>query len=115
MVKLFGNRDLAPNIGVSDVRSWYKTRTVRCVLSFATVASLFCSFAAARISAGQVNHEGHQGGGPVPREILERPVPLRQGIGSVHAAVTASSPQTQASYDLWLAYAHSFMLLVEIR
>jgi len=33
----------------------------------------------------------------VPRELLDRPVPLRQGIGKVHEAVTTSSPEAQGS------------------
>jgi tetratricopeptide (TPR) repeat protein len=115
MATLFGNQDLAPNIGVSEVPRWYKPRTVRRVLSFAIVALVFFSSAASELSGGQVNHEGHQGGGPVPREILERPVPLRQGIGSVHEAVTTSSPEAQSFYDQGLAYAHSFMWIEAAR
>ncbi len=56
-----------------------------------------------------MNHAGHQGSGPVPREILERPVPLRQGIGTVHEKVTTSSPEAQAFYDQGLAYLHSYV------
>ena len=51
----------------------------------------------------------------MPREILERPVPLRQGIGSVHEAVTTSSPEAQSFYDQGLAYAHSFMWIEAAR
>ena len=114
MARVFGSQDLAPKIGLSEVRSRYKARTMRRVLSFAVVASVFFS-PAARESSGQVNHEGHQGGGPVPREILERPVPLRQGIGSVHEAVTTTSPEAQSFYDQGLAYAHSFMWIEAAR
>ena len=42
-------------------------------------------------------HEGHESVGRVPREILERPVPLRQGIGKVHEEVTTSSPKAQGA------------------
>lgn len=42
--------------------------------------------------------------GWVPRAILERSVPLRQGIGNLHERVTASSPQAQAFYDQGLDY-----------
>src|SRR6266849_1246264 len=38
----------------------------------------------------EASHQAHQGG-PVPREILERPVPLRAGIGTVHERVSTSS------------------------
>jgi tetratricopeptide (TPR) repeat protein len=65
--------------------------------------------------AGQEeNHQQHQGG-PVPREILERPVTLRQGIGTVHEAVTTSSPEAQAFYDQGLAYLHAYVWIEAVR
>jgi tetratricopeptide (TPR) repeat protein len=57
----------------------------------------------------------HQHAGPVPREILERPVALRQGIGAVHEQVTTSFPQAQAFYDQGLAYLHSYVWIEAIR
>src|SRR5437870_6732877 len=60
-------------------------------------------------------HEGHESVGRVPREILERPVPLRQGIGKVHEEVTTSSPKAQAFYDQGLAYLHSFVWIEAAR
>ncbi len=42
--------------------------------------------------------------GWVPRAILERPVPARQGIGNLHERVTTSSPQAQTFYDQGLDY-----------
>jgi tetratricopeptide (TPR) repeat protein len=63
----------------------------------------------------QTNHEGHRDAGPVPREILERPVALRSGIGSVHETVTTSSPEAQAFYDQGLAYVHSFVWIEAAR
>src|SRR6266852_2626236 len=60
-------------------------------------------------------HEGHDSVGRVPREILERPVPLRQGIGKVHEEVTTSSPKAQAFYDQGLAYLHSFVWIEAAR
>jgi tetratricopeptide (TPR) repeat protein len=63
---------------------------------------LFCAQANAQ-------HEGHEGMvGWVPKELLERPVPLRQGIGTVHSMVTTKVPQAQAYYDQGLSYLHSF-------
>lgn len=53
--------------------------------------------------------------GWVPREILERPVPLRQGIGMVHEKVTTSSPEAQAFYDQGVAYVHSFVWIEAAR
>jgi tetratricopeptide (TPR) repeat protein len=62
-------------------------------------------------------HEGHDAGmvGWVPREILERPVPLREGVGTLHDPVTTSSPQAQAFYDQGLAYLHSFVWIEAAR
>jgi tetratricopeptide (TPR) repeat protein len=65
--------------------------------------------------APQAGHEGHQGGGPVPREILERPVALRTGIGTLHEKVTTSSQEAQAFYDQGLAYVHSYVWIEAIR
>ncbi len=53
--------------------------------------------------------------GWVPREILERPVPLREGIGRVHEAVTTSSKEAQAFYDQGLAYLHSYIWIEAAR
>ncbi len=66
-------------------------------------------------SAPPAGHEGHQGGGPVPREILERPVALRSGIGTLHEKVTTSSAEAQAFYDQGLAYVHSYVWIEAIR
>jgi tetratricopeptide (TPR) repeat protein len=63
-------------------------------------------------------HEGHQPKdaiGWVPREVLERPLPLRQGIGKVHEEVTTSSPEAQAYYDQGLAYLHSYVWIEAAR
>ena len=66
-------------------------------------------------SAPQVGHEGHLASGPVPREILERPVALRTGIGTLHEKVTTSSQEAQAYYDQGLAYLHSYVWIEAIR
>jgi tetratricopeptide (TPR) repeat protein len=46
---------------------------------------------------------------PLPREVLERPLPLRTGIGVAHDVVSTRESQAQAYYDQGLAYLHSFM------
>ncbi|MGA9591613.1 MAG: hypothetical protein WBS18_00825, partial [Candidatus Acidiferrales bacterium] len=46
--------------------------------------------------------------GWVPREILNRPVALRQGIGNLHEQVTTSSPEAQKFYDQGLDYLHDY-------
>ena len=53
--------------------------------------------------------------GWVPREILERPVTLRQGIGVVHQKVTTSSAEAQAFYDQGLAYLNSYVWIEAAR
>ncbi|HLZ90739.1 MAG TPA: tetratricopeptide repeat protein [Candidatus Acidoferrum sp.] len=54
-------------------------------------------------------HEGHEAMvGWVPEELLERPLSLRQSIGTVHAKVSTGNPQAQTFYDQGLAYLHSF-------
>jgi tetratricopeptide (TPR) repeat protein len=60
-------------------------------------------------------HEGHEAGEMVPREILTRPLPLRQGIGAVHEKVTTSSSDAQAFYDQGLAYLNSFVWIEAAR
>jgi tetratricopeptide (TPR) repeat protein len=47
--------------------------------------------------------------GWVPREVLQRPVPLRTGIGRTHEVVTTTSPDAQAFHDQGLAYLHSYV------
>jgi tetratricopeptide (TPR) repeat protein len=51
----------------------------------------------------------------VPREILDRPVTLRIGIGTVHEKVSTSSVEAQSFYDQGLAYLHSFVWIEAIR
>jgi len=72
-------------------------------------------FLAAKSMRALPQHTGHDAAGPVPREILERPLPLRQGIGKVHEAVTTSSPEAQAFYDQGLAYLNSFVWIEAAR
>jgi tetratricopeptide (TPR) repeat protein len=67
------------------------------------------------VTEGQAQHEAHEPLGLVPSEILERRVPLRQGIGKVHEGVTTSSAEAQAFYDQGLAYLHSFVWIEAAR
>ena len=87
--------------------------------SLAKVASvlvlLFIACAAALEAEPQAGHEGHHGTGPVPREILERPVALRTGIGTLHQKVGTSSQEAQAFYDQGLAYVHSYVWIEAVR
>jgi len=88
------------------------TRAASCV-AWLALCALSC-FDVMVVSA-YPQHEAHEITGQVPREILERPVPLRQGIGKAHEAVATSSPEAQAFYDQGLAYLHSFVWIEAAR
>jgi tetratricopeptide (TPR) repeat protein len=60
------------------------------------------------------DHPAHAGGS-VPREILDRPVTLRTGIGTVHEKVSTNSAEAQSFYDQGVAYVHSFVWIEAIR
>src|SRR5262245_44910849 len=53
--------------------------------------------------------------GWVPREILERPVTLRAGVGNAHEAVTTPSKEAQAFYDQGLNYLHGYVWIEAAR
>jgi tetratricopeptide (TPR) repeat protein len=77
-----------------------------------------CAFWILAALPALAQHEGHEPNeamGSVPRELLERPLALRQGIGKVHEAVTTSSAEAQAYYDQGLAYLHSFIWIEAAR
>src|ERR1700676_67893 len=80
------------------------------ILILAILAAIAGPFAGAQ----EAEHTAHAAG-PVPREILDRPVPLRSGIGTVHQKISTSSPEAQSFYDQGLAYVHSFVWIEAIR
>ena len=83
---------------------------------FARVSTLLLlAVAVSSATAPQAGHEGHHGTGPVPREILERPVALRAGIGTLHQKVATTSPEAQAFYDQGLSYVHSYVWIEAAR
>ena len=65
--------------------------------------------------AQQSPHAGHSNAGPVPLEILQRPVTLRTGIGELHEKVSTHSPEAQSFYDQGLAYVHSYVWMEAAR
>jgi tetratricopeptide (TPR) repeat protein len=79
------------------------------------VSTLALGLSLARPALAQ--HEGHGETmvGWVPQEILDRPVTLRQGIGTLHDGVTTSSPQAQAYYEQGFAYLNSFVWIEAAR
>src|SRR5262245_51772547 len=62
-----------------------------------------------QVLAQEDPHPHHQLTGWVPRELLERPTSLREGIGKVHVAVTTASAEAQAFQDQRLAYLHAYL------
>lgn len=83
-------------------------------LAFVAFFLLWVSVAGQGVSAQQASREPAKIGW-VPQEILERPVTLRQGVGTVHDPVTTSSPEAQAFYDQGVAYLHSFVPIEAVR
>jgi len=53
--------------------------------------------------------------GWVPREVLQRPVGLREAVGPLHDAVTTGSKDAQAFYDQGVAYLHSYVWIEAAR
>jgi tetratricopeptide (TPR) repeat protein len=53
--------------------------------------------------------------GWVPREVLERPLPLRPGTGNTHEAVSTRSAEAQAFYDQGLNYLHGYVWIEAAR
>jgi tetratricopeptide (TPR) repeat protein len=45
----------------------------------------------------------------VPKELIERAITLRTGIGEAHDGVATKSPEAQRFYDQGLAYLHSYV------
>ena len=65
-------------------------------------------------AAAQDLHAPHQVR-PVPKDILERPVPRRSGIGGAHDAVSTRSAEAQGFYDQGLAYLHDYVWIEAAR
>jgi tetratricopeptide (TPR) repeat protein len=51
----------------------------------------------------------------IPRELLERPVARRSGIGTAHDAVATKSSSAQAFYDQGLNYLHGYVWIEAAR
>ena len=69
--------------------------------------------------AGAFGQHAHGGDGEaigwVPREILQRPVSLRDGIGKINDPATTSSQEAQAFYNQGVAYLHSYVWIEAAR
>jgi tetratricopeptide (TPR) repeat protein len=71
------------------------------------------TWSAAARAAQEHTHEPAPGA--IPLEILQRPVPLREGVGQVHDPVTSTSNEAQAFYDQGVAYLHSYVWIEAAR
>lgn len=77
-------------------------------LSFVGSSAALVAALAIPLSA-RAGHDNAHSAGPVPEEILSRPITRHAGIGNAHQKVTTSSAQAQAMYDQGLAYLHSYV------
>jgi tetratricopeptide (TPR) repeat protein len=66
-------------------------------------------------ASAQPAHPMHTSVQAIPLEILERPVPLRSGIGVAREPVTTKSAAAHAMYEQGLAHLHSFMWIEAAR
>jgi tetratricopeptide (TPR) repeat protein len=70
--------------------------------------------AVAAPASAQDLHASHQIS-TVPKDILERPVARRSGVGDAHDAVSTRSAEAQAFYDQGLAYLHDYVWIEAAR
>ncbi|HEX2442846.1 MAG TPA: hypothetical protein VHJ77_02790 [Vicinamibacterales bacterium] len=70
-------------------------------------------------SPALAQHESHTGaalvGNFVPKEVVERPVQLRNGIGKISHPTSIKSAEAQAFYEQGLAYLHSYVWIEAAR
>jgi tetratricopeptide (TPR) repeat protein len=71
--------------------------------------------APASAAAQDAHDHGTTVAGRIPRDIIERPVPIRQGIGKVSHPTSTTSKEAQAFYEQGLAYLHSYVWLEAAR
>jgi tetratricopeptide (TPR) repeat protein len=82
----------------------------------ASFLALVCVLPLAATTLAQHEHHGDEDSvGWVPREVLQRPVALREGIGKINDPVTTSSAEAQAFYNQGLAYLHSYVWIEAAR
>ncbi len=82
----------------------------------ASFLALICVLSLATEALAQHEHHGDDDSvGWVPREILQRPVVLREGIGKINDPVTTSSAAAQAFYNQGVAYLHSYVWIEAAR
>ena len=80
----------------------------------AVALSLFTFHFSLSLVPASAQHAGHVIP-TVPQALLERPLTLRTGIGTVHDDVTTASADARAFYDQGLAYLHSYVWIEAAR
>lgn len=94
----------------------FRRRRLRTQVLSVVIAACVQLFGAIAVALAQ--HEEHQPKnaiGWVPKDLLARSLPLRDGIGRLHEEVTTSSQEAQAYYDQGLAYLHSYVWIEAAR
>ena len=81
----------------------------------AALAALALGLSGATVLAQDDPHAACAAMGWVPREVLQRPVGLRDGAGALHDPVTTRSREAQALYDQGVAYLHSYVWIEAAR
>src|SRR5262245_36464403 len=76
--------------------------------SYGTFVATLLATSFATTALAQDDHAACAAVGWVPRDVLERPVPLRPGTGNADEAVTTSSSQARAFYLQGLNYLHGY-------
>jgi tetratricopeptide (TPR) repeat protein len=80
-------------------------------LALAVAACLLAAVAAAQ----EDPHAACAEVGWVPREVLDRPVTVRTGIGRAHEELPGATAEVQALHDQGLAYLHSYVWIEAAR
>jgi tetratricopeptide (TPR) repeat protein len=81
------------------------------VLQSILVCAALCAATAPALS----QEHSHDHVESIPLELLQRPVPLRTGIGPMHDPVTTQSKDAQAYYDQGISYLHSYVWIEAAR
>ena len=79
------------------------------------LVAVLIMLAAVRAAAQEDPHAACAAMGWVPREVLERPVALREGTGNAHEPVTTRSPEAQSFYEQGLDYLHGYVWIEAAR
>jgi tetratricopeptide (TPR) repeat protein len=90
-------------------------RVVKRFLVSLALAIAWTLFTGSSLHAQADHMMEHSHVGWVPQEILERPVPLRSGIGKIHEQVSTASKPAQEFYDQGLAYLQSYVWIEAAR